>query len=295
MSPPHVALVIDNDHDVLEEVEVMLSSLGHECHCATNQEEAEAFLAELKFCYVVLDLHLPVKGNRMPRIQTGFNILENIRQQFSADELPVIIMTAHGSGHEYSVRAFKRGATDYVKKPFDSDSEPFEDKVREAMGKTCEARHRRCPNCRSSLPDGAAENGESGTKPEPPSAEELCVTGPSLHFIGTCRRRRYLMMINGEEVRVQQSTFACLLKLAARLKRNPPGWVHGTDLSESNYHSVIHRLRQDLRQLLNIDDGFIEGDGHSKFRLSVPPENLSFDEACLRADHPHLLRLLSEA
>lgn len=149
MANPHVALVIDNDDEVLQELKNMLESLGHQCSCASTQEEAERILAKQGFCYVLLDLELPVSPNQIPKIQVGFNLLEVIRARYSKDKLPVIVITAHGKGHEYPVRAFKMGADDYVKKPFDNEPEPLEDKIRDWTQKTCEKIHGDCPNLRA--------------------------------------------------------------------------------------------------------------------------------------------------
>lgn len=146
MARPHVALVVDDDADLIQEVRNMLESLGHDCCCASTQEEAEQLLTSHAFCYLLLDLELPVRANQIPKIQVGFNLLERIRERFSRERLPVLIMTAHGQGHQYPTRAFKMGADDYIKKPFDSECEPFEDKIRSAMKRTCEKDYSECPN-----------------------------------------------------------------------------------------------------------------------------------------------------
>ena len=93
MAKPHVGLVIDNDDEVLQELKNMLASLGHQCYCASTQEEAERILEKQRFCYVLLDLELPVKPNQLPKIQVGFNLLEVIRARYSKDKLPQFGLT----------------------------------------------------------------------------------------------------------------------------------------------------------------------------------------------------------
>ena len=284
MANPHMGLVIDNDDEVLQEVRNILSSLGHRCYCASTQEEVEGLLQKHSFCYVLLDLELPVRSNQLPKIQVGFNILERIRVNFSRDQLPIIIMTAHGKGHEYPTRAFKMGADDYIKKPFDDEFQPLEDKIREAMQKTCGKHHNSCPNMGTSK--GARP--KSAAPPKTRRTQSWSYrTRHTFHFNGECRNRRYLIRIHGEEAWVRLETFTCLWKLAMQLCNNPPGWIHHSDFHE-NAHSAIHRLKKDLAKVIRLDGECIENDGQGKFRLSVPPENITYDEEPLKAYHPAL-------
>ncbi len=283
MARPHLGLVVDNDDEVLQEVKNILTSLGHECGCVTTQQDAEALLADRRFCYVLLDLELPVRTNQIAKIQVGFNLLEQIRARFSREELPVIVMTAHGKGHEYTVRAFKMGADDYIKKPFDEEPQPLEDKIREAMQKTCEKNHASCPNAR------APQKG-TGKRAAPRPRGKRDQSWPyrtrhRFHFNGECRKRRYLIRVNGKDAWVRLDTFTCLWKLAVALLNVPPGWLRDF---HDNAHSAIYRLKQDLAKVTGLDGDCIENDGHGQFRLSVPPENVTYDEGPLKAYHSAL-------
>ena len=284
MANPHKALVIDNDSEVLQEVRNILSSLGHQCCCISTQEEAEDLLKKHSFCYVLLDLELPVRSNQIPKIQVGFNLLERIRANFSKEQLPIIIMTAHGKGHEYPTRAFKMGADDYIKKPFDDESQPLEDKIREATQKTCEQRSGSCPNTRSAR--GARPRSAAPPKGKR-SQSGTYQTRHTFHFNGECRKRRYLIRINGRDARVRLETFTCLWKLAVQLLNSPPGWTHQADLND-NVHSAMFRLKKDLKKIAGLDGVCIENDGHGKFRLSTPPENITYDEEPLKTYHSAL-------
>src|SRR6185369_16367177 len=50
--------------------------------------------------------------------RTGLDLLEEVRKLNA--RLPVIMITAHGS-EQLAVQALKRGAYDYIAKPFDND------------------------------------------------------------------------------------------------------------------------------------------------------------------------------
>jgi len=64
-----------------------------------------------------------------PNTEVGFAILDHIRDRFSPDELPVIIMTAYEETSQTAVRALKAFANDYIQKPFEDSSVSLDDKV----------------------------------------------------------------------------------------------------------------------------------------------------------------------
>lgn len=117
------ALVIDDDPQICEAVGNILDSLGHEHARAGSQEEARRLLAEGPFAYILLDLEIPVKaGGGFARLVNGENLLAEIRAHAATRGAPVIVMTAHGTdGPNLAVRLMKKGAVDFVNKPFDGD------------------------------------------------------------------------------------------------------------------------------------------------------------------------------
>src|SRR5208337_863777 len=72
-------------------------------------KEALAQAASHRWDVALLDLHLPD--------MTGVELLPLLKEQ--QPELEVIMLTAHGS-IETAIQAMKRGAYDYLTKPFDS-------------------------------------------------------------------------------------------------------------------------------------------------------------------------------
>ena len=83
-----------------------------------------------QFDFALLDLRLPTHAQDMdPNVAVGFAILGSIRDRFSVDTLPVIVMTAFEDSSQTAVRALKAGANDYIKKPFEDSSESLDDKL----------------------------------------------------------------------------------------------------------------------------------------------------------------------
>lgn len=116
------ALVIDDSAAIIREVEDILESLDHTCDSAGDQDSARKLLAADRYAYVLLDLEIPVKPGKLSRIQNGVNLLVQIRTTPGMENVPVIVMTGHGhDSPDIAVDVLKKGAVDYVKKPFDKD------------------------------------------------------------------------------------------------------------------------------------------------------------------------------
>jgi DNA-binding NtrC family response regulator len=91
-------------------LKLALESQDHVVVEARDQEEAVAALRESQLALVLSDLRLP-KGD-------GLGVLRAVKETDS--ELPVIVMTAHGSIQD-AVDAMKQGALDFLAKPVDPD------------------------------------------------------------------------------------------------------------------------------------------------------------------------------
>jgi signal transduction histidine kinase len=106
MTPPRV-LVVDDDPNILEVLAMRLESLGLDVSTAATPTAVAALLAENKFDLALFDLRMtPVDG---------LTLLDSTRAEYP--HLPVLIMTAHGS-IDGAVEAIRRGAFDYLTKPF---------------------------------------------------------------------------------------------------------------------------------------------------------------------------------
>jgi two-component system, NtrC family, response regulator AtoC len=108
MTPSGRILLVDDDPGVLFALSELLEAQGAEVLTAASG--AEALLRLEGVDVVVTDLAMPG--------MTGLELLEQIRARDR--ELPVILITAHGS-ERTAVAAMKKGAYDYLTKPFDND------------------------------------------------------------------------------------------------------------------------------------------------------------------------------
>jgi two-component system response regulator GlrR len=101
-------LLVDDDQDLLQLVAMRFAAVGYEVVTAAS---GEAALARLK----VSRPHVVVTDLRMAGID-GMALFDAIRRE--APDLPVIILTAHGTIPE-AVAATRRGVFGFLTKPFD--------------------------------------------------------------------------------------------------------------------------------------------------------------------------------
>jgi two-component system nitrogen regulation response regulator NtrX len=109
---PAVILVVDVEADFREMVAGFLQDDGHRTRLARDSDEALRSIEERRPHLVILDIWL--QGSRLD----GLEVL-NITKKAHPD-LPVVIISGHGN-IETAVTAIKRGAYDYIEKPFKAD------------------------------------------------------------------------------------------------------------------------------------------------------------------------------
>jgi two-component system, NtrC family, nitrogen regulation response regulator NtrX len=105
-------LVVDDEADIRELVSGILEDEGHRCRLARDSDEALKAIEERRPHLVILDIWL--QGSRLD----GLEVLSIIKRVHP--DLPVVIISGHGN-IETAVTAIKRGAYDYIEKPFKAD------------------------------------------------------------------------------------------------------------------------------------------------------------------------------
>ncbi len=103
-------LVVDDERDIRDGCERVLSRLGFEVDTAANGEEGLAALEKEPSAIVLLDL-------KMPGLD-GMEVLRRLRESYP--EVLVIIVTGFATV-ETAIEAMKLGAYDFITKPFKPD------------------------------------------------------------------------------------------------------------------------------------------------------------------------------
>jgi two-component system nitrogen regulation response regulator NtrX len=105
-------LVVDDEADIRELISGILEDEGHRTRTAKDSDETLAAIEERRPSLVILDIWL--QGSKLD----GLDLLERIKK--AHPDLPVVIISGHGN-IETAVAAIKRGAYDYIEKPFKAD------------------------------------------------------------------------------------------------------------------------------------------------------------------------------
>jgi DNA-binding NtrC family response regulator len=106
-------LLLEDDSVLRRRLDAHLRSLGAEVTEVATIAAARKALAELRFDFALVDLHLP-----------DGEALELLREGAFSENTGVVVMTAFG-GIKAAVEAMRQGAGDYLSKPFEPDELPI--------------------------------------------------------------------------------------------------------------------------------------------------------------------------
>jgi two-component system nitrogen regulation response regulator NtrX len=105
-------LVVDDEHDIREIVSGILSDEGHETRTAHDSDSALAAVSDRVPRLIFLDVWM--QGSRLD----GLGLLDELKNRYP--EIPVVMISGHGN-IEMAVNAIRRGAYDFIEKPFKAD------------------------------------------------------------------------------------------------------------------------------------------------------------------------------
>jgi len=115
-------LVVDDESDFVTLIQTILMQEGYGVDTATSATQAIALQRKNAYDLALVDL-------RMPEM-TGLELLQYLKARDKS--IFVILMTAYGS-FSVGIEALRRGATDYVAKPFKNKA--LKEKVAEALSR----------------------------------------------------------------------------------------------------------------------------------------------------------------
>ena len=111
---PSRILIADDQPDVLEALRLLLKAEGFQTDLVNSPQEVLPMLNRKEYDLVLIDLNYTRDTTSG---QEGLDLLAKIQE--ADPQLPVVVMTAWGSV-ELAVEAMRRGARDFVQKPWDN-------------------------------------------------------------------------------------------------------------------------------------------------------------------------------
>src|SRR5690348_13121888 len=105
-------LVIDDEEDIRDLVSGILRDEGYETRTAADSDGALAAIRQRRPQLLILDIWL--QGSRLDGIQ----VLDTVKRD--QPDLPVVMISGHGT-IETAVASIKKGAYDFIEKPFKAD------------------------------------------------------------------------------------------------------------------------------------------------------------------------------
>src|SRR6202034_4486987 len=105
-------LIVDDEADIRDLVAGILDDEGFTTRTARDSDSAVAEISNRRPHLVFLDIWL--QGSKLD----GLQLLEQVKRDHA--EVPVVMISGHGN-IETAVAAIKRGAYDFIEKPFKSD------------------------------------------------------------------------------------------------------------------------------------------------------------------------------
>ncbi len=115
-------LIIDDEPDICNQLCELLNDIGYSCDKANTSEKGLEIFKQKSFALVLLDIWL--NNSKFD----GFQALEKL--QGIDQSIPVIMISGHGN-IETAVNSIKKGAYDFIEKPFDSELLVF--KIKKAI------------------------------------------------------------------------------------------------------------------------------------------------------------------
>ncbi len=218
---PAAVLIADDQPDVLEALRLLLKTGGYRLKSAHSPAAVLDALEEEEFDAVIMDLNY---ARDTTSGREGLELLDAIRQIDST--VPVIVMTAWGT-IELAVDAMRRGARDFVQKPWENARLLSIVKTQVELCRAIRGRQRLAEENRLLRNDGC-----------PPLIAESTSMKPILQVIARVAPSDANVLITGEHGTGKDVVAKTIHALSPR-KDNPIVTVNVGGLSESLFESEL--------------------------------------------------------
>ena len=109
----HHVLIVEDNENYIETVEERLDSILHSHESVLTLLDAYEKLKSTNYCYVILDLEIPVKSGRQPLADYGIQVTKFIHEELPGVKPGILVLTHHTT-HDLTVEFLTSGIVDYV-------------------------------------------------------------------------------------------------------------------------------------------------------------------------------------
>jgi len=235
MKRQHIALVVEDDKEIAEELVEILSALDSAAVVTDNRESALAELQNNSFCLILLDLQIKKAVDSLKsHVEYGKALLRNIREKHhdhngTAFCLPVIIVSGFARERDEAVDVMKDGASHVVHKPF--DSRQVSERLRQALEDSGRKTHERC---------------EEPKQAQSPNLKD----GITIAIPGDRIGRRTRVSIGGKTIELPDFTLRVLLHLMVAQRKGEPVNKRDMGATDDQGFKGISVLQSELKPIL---------------------------------------------
>jgi len=255
MTGRHVALIVEDDTAIAEDLVEIVKSLGCDSVLIDNRRDALATLQSRQFCFILLDLEIKgdsdsIKGHT----EHGNSLLREIRRAHfdhtgSCFWLPIIIVSGHANEVSAAIEAMKDGANDIIHKPFVARNVSM--KIRSTLELSGRANHALC-----------------GKRPVAQAEVERLSVGVTLSIPGERIKRRTRVLIGGRPIDLTNSSLMVLLELMVAHEVGEGVHKRRLGASDDQGFKGVSILRDALKPAIGADLTIISNDYHGNYRLT---------------------------
>ncbi len=219
--PPSRVLLADDQADVLEALRLLLKPEGYVIDTATSPAQVTRALDLRDYDVVLMDLNY---SRDTTSGDEGLDLLSRIR--LADDTVPVVVMTAWGSV-DVAVDAMRRGARDFVQKPWDNERLLTIVRTQTALGRAIKAGRRFQLANQALMADG-----------RPPLLAESAAMRPVLDVIARVGPSDANVLISGENGTGKSLVAQALHAVSGRTSR-PMVTVNAGGMAEGVFESEL--------------------------------------------------------
>ena len=289
----HVALVVEDDPEMAEEVKDLLRSLGHDAVSVPSQEEAMNLLDAGHFCFVLLDLQIKTAPDSIKaRVEAGKTLLRVIRERFpnrnreDHHHLQILVMSGYAMERHDVIQCLQDGADDFIIKPLDNNTPRMPVKIDECLRKSCRKSHKDC-----AVVMNAARHASQVSN----ALTQDQSLGVTLSITGELQGKRMGIVVDGKPLFLPYAQFLLLMKLVTNRVQNGHGWIHKTGLGSRDGEGFkgLSNLNATIQPFLPGGISFYENDMHGRYRMHTGIAVGKIDHDCLAGYWCKDLQMLS--